>query len=167
MAKRRVAAAEAVPFTPTEESAPQVTETVTPIPPAEESLKPIDRLPDIREMKSIRIGPDQDSPRLRLLRNYRFNQIQIRSDEELPQTSRDQLKDAGWTERPAEGVWTKQLPRHPRDRDDEAPQPGWPTVVAAEHSSTSSPTPFGPTRACRLRARNRELGRRSDCQATK
>jgi hypothetical protein len=69
--------AEAVPFTPTEEPALRVTETVTPLTPAEEGPRPNERLPEIREMKSIKLGPDRDSPRLRLLRNYRFNQIQI------------------------------------------------------------------------------------------
>ena len=40
MAKQKAAAAEAVPFTPTEEPAPRVTETVTPIPAAEEGQRP-------------------------------------------------------------------------------------------------------------------------------
>jgi hypothetical protein len=58
--------------------------------------------------------------------------MQIRADEELSQTSRDQLKDAGWIERLDEGIWTKQLPRRPKGGEGEAPQPAWPTVVEAE-----------------------------------
>ena len=135
MAKQKPAAAEAVPFTPTEEPAPRLTETVTPIPAAEEGQRPKQRLPDIRELKSINLGPDRDSPRLRLLRSYRFNQIQVRSDEELPQAAREQLQAAGWKDRTEEeGIWTKQLPPRPR-QDAEGPgpaTPGWPTVVEAE-----------------------------------
>jgi hypothetical protein len=58
--------------------------------------------------------------------------MQIRADEALPHVSRDQLKDAGCTERSEEGVWTKQLPRRPKDGDTEPPKPAWPTVVEAE-----------------------------------
>jgi hypothetical protein len=134
MAKRNFAA-EAVPNTPTEESAPPVTETVTPISGAEEGQRPKERLPDIRELKSINLGLDRDSPRLRLLRSYRFNQLQIRSDEELPQAAREQLQAAGWRDRTEEeGIWTMQLPPRPRkDTEDSEPsKPGWPTVVEAE-----------------------------------
>ncbi len=134
MAKRK-SAAEAVPFTPTEEPTPRMTETVTPIPAVEEGQRPKERLPDIREMKSIKLGPERDSPRLRLLRSYRFNQLQVRSDEELPQSAREQLHAAGWRDRTEEeGIWTKQLPPRPRkDAEDPGPvTPGWPTVVEAE-----------------------------------
>jgi hypothetical protein len=117
---KRKSAAEEVPFTPTEEPAPRVTETVTPIAPAEGGPRPNERLPEIREMKAIKLGPDRDSPRLRLLRNYRFNQIQIRSDEELPQAAREQLQDAGWKDRTTAGeAWLADgrrrrapIPRH-------------------------------------------------------
>jgi hypothetical protein len=86
----------------------------------------------VRELKSVNLGPERDSPRLRLLRSYRFNQIQIRADEVLPATAREQLKEAGWTERPDEGIWTKQLPRRPKNGESEDPKPAWPTVVEAE-----------------------------------
>jgi hypothetical protein len=122
-------------LTPTEEPATRVTETVPPILAAEEGQGPKERLPDIRELKSIKLGPDRDSPRLRLLRSYRFNQLQIRCDEELPQAAREQLQAAGWRDRTEEeGIWTKQLPPRPRkDAEDSGPvTPGWPTVVEAE-----------------------------------
>jgi hypothetical protein len=69
MAKRKSAVAEAAPSTITEQPVPQMTDTVTPTLPAEGGQKPYERLPEIREMKSIKLGPDRDSPRLRLLRN--------------------------------------------------------------------------------------------------
>ena len=135
MAKRKSAVAEAAPITTTEQPAPQVPGTVTPTLPGEGDQRPYERLPEIREMKSIKLGPDRDSPRLRLLRNYRFNQMQIRSDEELPQAAREQLQVGGWNNRTEEkGIWTKQLPPRPRkDAEDSEPaKPGWPTVIEAE-----------------------------------
>jgi hypothetical protein len=135
MAKRKSAVAEAAPTTITEQPVPQMTDTATTTLPAEAGQRPYERLPEIREMKSIKLGPDRNSPRLRLLRNYRFNQIQIRADEELPQAAREQLQAAGWRDRTEEeGIWTKQLPPRPRkDAEDPEPaKPGWPTVVEAE-----------------------------------
>lgn len=135
---KRTSAAEAVPLPPAAEAAPPAAATGTPGPAAEGGQEPDEpkaaraRLPDVRELKSVNLGPDRDSPRLRLLRSFRFNQLQIRGDEELPATAREQLKEAGWTERPEEGIWTKQLPRRPRDGESEEPKPAWPTVVEAE-----------------------------------
>jgi hypothetical protein len=158
MARRNQAAANAVQTIPTEETAPQTIETVQLTPPTLASPQLPDttppqrpemvqphapesrqlgaeqpaaaRLPDVRESKSVKLGPDKDSPRLRLLRSFRFNQMQISSDEELPQAQRDKLNAAGWTERSDEGIWTKQLP--PRARDGEEPKSAWPTVLEAE-----------------------------------
>ncbi len=90
------------------------------------------RLPEMRELKSINLGPDRDSPRLRLLRNYRFNQMQIRSDEQIPAAYHEPLKAEGWTERPEEGAWTKQLPRRSNSENGEEPKHAWPTVLDAE-----------------------------------
>jgi hypothetical protein len=100
-----------------------VTEAVTPIPPAERGPRPIERLREIRELKSINLGPNRDSARLRLLRNYRFNQIRIRSDEELLQAAREQLQAAGWKDRSEEeGIWTEQLaPARARTRSTRSP----------------------------------------------
>jgi hypothetical protein len=158
MARRNQAAAQAVQTTPTQETAPQAVETVQPTPDTLTSPQLPDitspqrpeivqaqsaesrqlgaeepkasRLPDVRESKSVNLGPDKDSPRLRLLRSSRFNQMQIGSDEELPQAQRDKLNAAGWTERAEEGIWTKQLP--PRAREGEEPKSAWPTVLEAE-----------------------------------
>jgi hypothetical protein len=93
------------------------------------------RLPD-GELKSIKLSPDRNSPRLRLLRSYRFNQMQIRSDAPLPEAAAEKLKAEGWKDRTEqEGIWTKQLP--PRQRADapegaEPAKPAWPVVVDAE-----------------------------------
>jgi hypothetical protein len=158
MARRNQAAANAVQTTSNPEAAPQAVETVqltpdtltspqlpdTAPPQRPELVQPqapespqlvaeepkAARLPDVRESKSVNLGPDKNSPRLRLLRSYRFNQMQISSDEGLPQAQRDQLNAAGWTERSDEGIWTKQLP--PRAREGEEPRSAWPTVLEAE-----------------------------------
>jgi hypothetical protein len=134
---KRTSTAEVVPLPPVAEAAPPESATATPVPAAATGQGPDEpkaaRLPDVRELKSVNFGPDRDSPRLRLLRSYRFNQIQIRADEELSAAAREQLKEAGWTERPEEGIWTKQLPRRPREGAGEEPKPVWPTVVEAEH----------------------------------
>jgi hypothetical protein len=139
MARRKQAAAEAVQLTPTEETAPQTVQTSTSIPAAEAVQGQPERnappLPDVRELKQIKLGPDRDSPRLRLLRSHRFNQMQIRSDEELPQAAREQLQATGWKDRTEEeGIWTKQLPPRPRKgaEDAEPAKPAWRTVVEAE-----------------------------------
>ena len=86
MAKRKQATSDAVQATPTEETAPPATTTPALV---AEGSQGIDearatRFPDPREHKSISLGPDRDSPRIRLLRSQRFNQMQIRSDEQLP-----------------------------------------------------------------------------------
>jgi hypothetical protein len=145
MAKRaKQAAAEAVQFTPDTLTPPQLPEIVSPQSPetprsdapqpnAEQPSRPLLARPDpdAREWKSIRLGREKDSPRLRLLRSHRFNQMQIRSDEELPPAALDRLKRAGWTERPEEGIWTLQLPSRKQEDGVEPTRP-WPTVLDAE-----------------------------------
>jgi hypothetical protein len=134
MARTKQAAAKAAQPIPTEDAAPPVTDIATPAALTEASRAPderqLARLPDMRELKSINLGPNRDSPRLRLQRGYRFNQMQIRSDQELPEAARDKLTAAGWTERPEEGIWTRQLP--PRAKDGEEQKPVWPVVLDAE-----------------------------------
>jgi hypothetical protein len=66
-----------------------------------------------------------------LLRSDQYNQMQIRSDEELSEAHRQRLTEAGWTERPNEGIWTKQLPSRKRVEGEE-PKLAWPIVVEAE-----------------------------------
>ena len=41
------------------------------------------------------------------------------------------MKAAGWTDRPEEGIFTKQLPPRPKNEGEEA-RPAWPTVLEAE-----------------------------------
>ena len=133
MAKRKQAASEAVEVTRTEENAPSVAPTVALVAEGGQGMDEprATRFPDPREHKSISLGPDRDSPRVRLLRSRRFNQMQIRSDTELPEASCEQMKAAGWTERPEEGIFTKQLPPRPKAEGEEA-RPAWPTVLEAE-----------------------------------
>ena len=113
MARRKQAAAEAIQPTTTVEAAPPPEATATPTV-VTEGGQPADerqptRFPDPREQKSVSLGADRDSPRLRLLRSHRFNQMQIRCDEELPEAYREQLKAAGWTERPGRNPVSVQL----------------------------------------------------------
>ena len=49
---------------------------------------------------------------MHLLRSGKYNQMQIRSEEPLPEKQQAMLRDAGWKDRTEqEGIWTKQLPR--------------------------------------------------------
>jgi hypothetical protein len=69
-------------------------------------------LPDPFELKQAKLGAAPDSPKIALLRSYRFNQMQIRADEPLPEKHQAMLREDGWTDRTeAEGIWTKQLPK--------------------------------------------------------
>jgi hypothetical protein len=142
MARRKQAASAAAQLTPETPTPQQLPEAVPPQSPeplhltpqqpdAQRSQRPHPAVSDPREWKSVKLGPDRDSPRLRLLRSDRFNQMQIRSDEELPPPVREKLANAGWTERPQEGIWTRQLPSR-RQVNGEEPAPPWPTVVEAE-----------------------------------
>jgi hypothetical protein len=130
MAKRKTAAAEAIQPLPAETAAPAV-ETIPTAAAAElPGERQTARFADPREQKQISLGLGKDSPKLRLLRSHRFNQMQIRSDEALPDDARKKLTDAGWTERPEEGIWTRQLP--PRAKDGEEQKAPWPIVLEAE-----------------------------------
>jgi hypothetical protein len=66
---------------------------------------------DPRSLVTVSLGTSNDSPKMRLLRSYRFRQMQIQFDEEPDERTRGRLADAGWTHRPAEGIWTRQLPK--------------------------------------------------------
>jgi hypothetical protein len=69
-------------------------------------------IPDPRSLMSVNLGPSNDSPKMHLLRSYRFRQMQIRSDEPLSEHHQAILKEAGWTDRTdQEGLWTKQIPK--------------------------------------------------------
>ena len=130
MAKRKTAAAEAIQpllaetATPAAETRPAAAATELP------DEQPSARFTDPRPQKQISLGLGKDSPKLRLLRSHRFNQMQIRSDEELPAAARETLTAAGWTERPEEGIWTRQLP--PRAKEGEEQKAPWPIVLEAE-----------------------------------
>ena len=134
MARRKQATAEALAVTPTFD-APQRPEIVPPVPP--KAQQPTAEQPAKRwasdpwEYKTLNLGPDKDSPKLRLLRSHRFNQVQIRSDEPLSEAAREKLTAAGWTERAEEGNWTKQLPAR-KTPDGKEPKPAWPAVSEAE-----------------------------------
>lgn len=68
--------------------------------------------PDPFPALSVALGDAADSPRVRLFRNRRMNQVAIRFDEKPPEPVRRRLRDEGYKWRDAEGVWTKQLGEH-------------------------------------------------------
>ena len=69
-------------------------------------------LPDPRECMTVTLGPSNADPKMRLLRSFKYRQMQIRFDQEPEDKYKLMLKEAGWTDRTAtEGIWTKQIPR--------------------------------------------------------
>ena len=71
MAKRKQAASEAVQVSPIEEAATSATATSTLVAEGGQGMDEprATRFPDPREHKSISLGPERDSPRIRLLRS--------------------------------------------------------------------------------------------------
>jgi hypothetical protein len=63
---------------------------------------------------AVTLGPNLDSPRMRLYRSNRLNQMAIGFDERPEKEYREQLRENGWRWREDEGVWTKQLDRERR-----------------------------------------------------
>jgi len=74
-------------------------------------------------VESILLGPTNDSPRIRLLRSNKFQQMQIKFDEKPADNHLDMLRDNGWTWRNQEKVWTIQLDKESR----------WKTQADAEY----------------------------------
>ena len=69
-------------------------------------------IPDPRGSMTAALSADKGGPKIELLRSHRFNQMQLRSDEPLSDQHKDQLAQAGWTDRTEkEGIFTKQLPK--------------------------------------------------------
>jgi hypothetical protein len=128
-------AVETAPSIPAEEAAPPpaaATATAEPPAAAGEQRRP---WPDVSEQKTVSVSTDGDN--LRLLRSRRFNQIQIKSDGEIPDWAKERLKADGWRDRVEdEGIYTKQLPPRPRPAAEgqqaEQAKPAWPTVIEAE-----------------------------------
>jgi hypothetical protein len=76
----------------------------------EEARKPI-LTPDPRGVTSIALGDSKGSPRVHLLRSYKYKQMQIRFDEQPAEDYLAMLKRTGWRDRTEEeGIWTKQIP---------------------------------------------------------
>jgi hypothetical protein len=92
-------------------------------------------LPEPFELKQAKLGAAPDSPKIALLRSHRFNQMQIRADEPLPEKQQAMLREAGWTDRTeAEGIWTKQLPKGLDDAGN--PRKKWRDTADAERLFT-------------------------------
>lgn len=69
-------------------------------------------LPDPHELKLITLGTSNGDPKMRLLRSFRYRQVQIRFDQDPDDKYKQMLKDAGWRDRTEEeGIWTKQIPK--------------------------------------------------------
>lgn len=72
------------------------------------------RQPDPFALMTVSLGPERDSPKMRLFRSNRLNQMAIGFDEKPEQKHRVRLREDGWRWREDEGVWTKQLDRERR-----------------------------------------------------
>ena len=71
------------------------------------------RRPDPFGEMTIALSNANDGPKARLYRSQRFHQMAIQFDEKPDESIRQRLRDDGWTWRPAEGAWTKQLGERP------------------------------------------------------
>lgn len=67
--------------------------------------------PDPRGSWRIRLSPDEDAPYMYLLRNNRYQQVDIAFDEKPEEKHLQMLRDEGFRWRRDEGVWAKQLDR--------------------------------------------------------
>ena len=115
MAKRKSAAVETIEPPAQEAAPPSAAAAERPAP--ESARRPF---PDVSEQKTVLISPDPDGAKLRLRRSYRFNQVQISPDGELPDWARKRLHDAGWRDRVEdEGIYTKQLPPRPKPGEED------------------------------------------------
>jgi hypothetical protein len=90
------------PPTPQAEGAPQGERAAAP--------------PGSHELDSIELGPQKGSPRMRLFRSHRFQQMQIRFDEKPSDEVRELLHQEGWRWRDQEAGWTKQLDKEAKWR---------------------------------------------------
>jgi hypothetical protein len=91
---------------------PPAEATPTQEPPATEFAAKVTRQDPFGEM-TIALSADKDGPKMRLYRSQRFQQMAIQLDEKPDEGIRQQLRESGWTWRPAEGAWTKQLGERP------------------------------------------------------
>ena len=70
--------------------------------------------PDPFVLMAVTLGPDAESPRIRLYRSNKLNQMAIKFDTKPEHPYRERLRANGWRWREDEGVWTKQLERERR-----------------------------------------------------
>jgi hypothetical protein len=69
-------------------------------------------LPDPRALMIATLGPSNSSPKMHLLRSFKYRQMQISFEQEPEDKYKLMLKEAGWRDRTEEeGIWTKQIPR--------------------------------------------------------
>jgi hypothetical protein len=80
---------------------------------AAQQAKPDDKAwpaaPEPFGIQSIALSPENDGPRMRLLRSNKYQQIQIQFDDKPDEAVRARLNAEGWKWRSVEKVWTKQL----------------------------------------------------------
>jgi hypothetical protein len=69
-------------------------------------------LPDPYELKTVTLGSSNADPKMRLLRSFRYRQMQIRFEQDPDDKYKAILHNAGWRDRTEEeGIWTKQIPK--------------------------------------------------------
>ena len=93
---------------------PVATEGQTPPVPEAEGGPRRQWQPDPFPLMVINLGPDKDSPTMKLFRSNKLNQMAVQFAEKPEEEYRGRLREAGWKWREAEGVWTKQLDRERR-----------------------------------------------------
>ena len=72
--------------------------------------------PDPVTLMTVSLGDERDSPKMRLYRSNRLNQMALGFDVRPEAQYRERLREDGWRWREDEGVWTKQLDRERRAR---------------------------------------------------
>ena len=61
---------------------------------------------------TVTLGASNADPKMRLLRSFRYRQVQVRFDQDPDDKYKLMLKEAGWRDRTQEeGIWTKQIPK--------------------------------------------------------
>jgi hypothetical protein len=70
--------------------------------------------PDPFVLMTVSLGAERDSPRMRLFRSNKLNQMAIGFELRPEEKYRVRLREDGWRWREDEGVWTKQLDRERR-----------------------------------------------------
>lgn len=90
-------------------------------------------------IQTVKLGRENDSPKMQLGRSERFQQMVIQFDEKPTDETRIQLGEAGWRWRAAESQWTKQLDFESRARGQYDAEKLFETITRHERSERGLP----------------------------